>query len=674
MLQRLSLLVMCLVWSVLGTQAQPWKPYVSPDQPGYKSYERTSQYVTMPDGVKLAVDVYIPTDGPGRETFPVVFKFTPYGRAYIGPNSGFVLRTLAWVAGLGWRPLMDQDRYSESIHRLLEHGYAVVTADMRGTGVSFGQQMPLDPQHGKDGKYLVDWIAQQPFCNGRVGMFGKSYMAWAQWATAAEQPKALKCIVPEVIFFESYTGSFKPGGITADRWMKSYSERLHNMNMNYADFRKFYIPTAPVVDEDKDGKLEDEWPQIDASIFEPHARPAYKDKSERTEHYYWNATLDHRGNVKVAQMMGEDFAYFNSKADFEGYPEVSYSDVANARYLQSVMEADIPVFNIGRWHDGFTKGTTRLFASAQHLDNHRLLITPGFHRSSYSKKQRKYLGFEPGLREILAEEHLRFYDRHLKTLDNGWDTLPQVRLFVPHGDWQGYAQWPPKAVQETNYFLSAGQLQTSVPKQGVDTIPVDTLHSSSYGKRESNRWMMASLSPKKPMERTQLDQHATVCDTEPLEEAVQLIGHPTVDLWVSSNRPNADVFVYLVDVDEKGRSFYVTEGQLRASWHRQANLVEQLGIDYEIRPELPWHGYIPAMRDADALASGEPVRMHFDLKPIAWNFEKGHRIRIAIAGMDKQNFEENPAYFENGKLRDDIEIYLHQSDGHQSLVTLPLIE
>lgn len=663
-----SLLGFLCVW----TQAQPLLPYTSPDAPGYKTYERTSQYVTMNDSVKLAVDVYIPTKGPARDTFPVVFKMTPYARAYIGPNVGFVFRTLSLLTGMGWRPLMDQERYSESISLLLEHGYAVVAADMRGTGASFGRQMPLDPQHGKDGKELVDWIAEQPFSNGRVGMIGKSYMAWAQFATAAQQPEALKCMAPEVIFFESFTGSFKPGGIIAERWMNTFSDRLHHMNLNFSDIREFYIPAAPVIDEDGDGRLEDEWPLIDSTIYETDARPQYRDHDNRTEHYYWNATRDHLENIQVVDLMGEDFGYFDSETTMDGFNGYTYRDVAPGYFLESVIDFGIPIFHIGRWQDGFTRGATQLFASAQHLGNQRMLISPGFHMSRFSKQQRKFMSFDTKLGEMLSNEHLRFFDRHLKELENGLGTLPPVQLFVPHKGWQFADEWPPKETSDKVFYLSNGKLLSDAPEAGIDTISVDTTHRSSYGKDNHNRWTMASGNPKNPMERTEIDKRTTLYEGEVLQSDVDIIGHPVVELWITANRPNVDVFVYLEDVDEKGRAFYVTEGQLRASWHRETELAETLGVDYTVRPELPWHGYTKAFEDKDPLESGDPILMRFDLMPIAWHFAKGHRIRISIAGMDKENFEINPAYFKDEKLQDDVEIYLHQSDEHRSVVTLPM--
>jgi putative CocE/NonD family hydrolase len=148
-----------------------------------------------------------PRGGPNSGPFPVALSHTPYGRAAIDLKTG-----KAYVSG------------TTSLGRLLlSHGYALVTADMRGTGASFGTVMPFSPILGEDGKALVDWISGQKWCNGKVGMHGQSYLGWSQLATARHKPAALKCIMLDVILFEGYTEGFRPGGIEAKHWIENYS-------------------------------------------------------------------------------------------------------------------------------------------------------------------------------------------------------------------------------------------------------------------------------------------------------------------------------------------------------------------------------------------------------------------------------------------------------------------
>lgn len=645
--------------------------YKSADEAKYKSYSRESQYVAMSDSVKLAVDVYLPKKGPEKENFPVVFVFTPYGRAYLAPEIGPHLRLLTWIFGAGWQPVIDQYTYSPSVKLLIEHGYAVVVADMRGTGVSYGHQMPLDPIIGKDGKELIDWISAQPFSNGNVGMMGLSYLGWAQYITAAQHPEALRCIAPEVIFFESYTSSFKPGGILATRWLESFSERLNLMNLNFFKLKKFYLPAVPVIDEDSDGRLQDEWPGIDSTIFSSGAVPRYKDHQNRTEHIYWNATREHLENLRVADLMHGDFGYFDS-ATPESYPGFTYRDVAPGYYLPKVHELNLPVMQIGRWQDGFIRGTMQLHASSQHLDNQYLLVNPGFHIPLLSKSNRNFMGYKEKPNEVIALSHLMFFDKYLKKLEISGEKNP-VQLFVAHSGWRSEKQWPPQASVNRAYYLADGVMGRDIPGDGVDTLKIDSLHSSVFGKKKYSRWTMASGAPKKPMDRSKIDKRATVYQTSVLEKDTEVIGHPIVEVWISANRPDADLFVYLEDVDKKGNAMYVSEGQLRASWHQECSLEEQMGVNYSILPELPWHGFTNDYCKPNVLENSEPIKMRFDLFPVAWNFKKGHSLRISIAGLDRDNFEINPAYFLKGNM-DGVEIYLHQGQLYPSRVILPIIE
>ena len=147
-----------------------------------------------------------------------------------------------------------------NVRNFLYRGYAFVSAEMRGTGHSFGNQAPLEPQLGLDGAEVVKWIAAQPWFDGNVGMRGQSYDAWGALATAAHAPKALKCIAPGVIAFESYSDAVRPGGITTSRWLRGYSDALQSDNLNELEPATLQYPATPVVDEDSDGRIADEIP------------------------------------------------------------------------------------------------------------------------------------------------------------------------------------------------------------------------------------------------------------------------------------------------------------------------------------------------------------------------------------------------------------------------------
>ena len=133
---------------------------------------RLNQYGRMSDGVHLAADVYLP-DGPGP--FPVVLSRTPYGKA--GPP--------------------EMNDFPGFAKRFSERGYAFVVQDCRGRFESEGHFEPLFDET-RDGGDTLDWVANQSWCNGRIGLWGRSYMGMVQVPAASHGHEALRAIVPSV--------------------------------------------------------------------------------------------------------------------------------------------------------------------------------------------------------------------------------------------------------------------------------------------------------------------------------------------------------------------------------------------------------------------------------------------------------------------------------------------
>jgi len=620
--------------------------------PQYKGFSKTSRFVTMSDGIDLAVDVILPAHGPERDSFPVVFIYNPYHRAFIHPDQPLwqkvYLRIRYGIKG----PVFDQSIYDEN-KLLLSHGYAVVVADMRGTGASFGSQMPFMPRVGKDGKELVDWIAAQKWCDGNVGMYGLSYRGWGQLATAQHKPEALKCIMPEVIALTGYTEGFRPGGIQARRWIETYSDYLNAFNKNiYSNDYKFplvpeidwkFLPCAPVIDEDGDGELVDEIPIMDKgdpSTFIDDGAPMYADGVKRQKNYYYRATMSHKPNI-LFQELADNIPYINTSAPA---PYNTFTTIkGNPGYFaKDIMESGIAVYNLGGWFDGFVKGTVRLYATMESKNPSKLLMAPKFHLPGVTDSYTDYFDYKGDFKKQLAMERVRFFDRYLKGIDNGIDREPPVFIYVMNKGWRSENEWPLKRQKMTPFFFDKENcLSMKKPLKGMDTREVDFTHSSSYGKTDISRWLMM-FSVDGLMIRTEKDKKCLVYETAPLESDTEVTGHPIVDFLVSSNRPDGDFFVYITDVDEEGRSLYVTEGHMRAGWHRLHDDDAQAGGVVNVLPDLPWHGYMKGGYDTNVLAGGNKVELRFDLMPTSWLFKKGHRIRVAIAGADFPDFELNP--------------------------------
>ncbi len=663
--------------SIAAREIQPEKvssqlKYSGYSSPGYKSFTKSSQYVKMSDGVKLAVDVYIPAEGPENKSFPVVFQYTPYSRSVIHPRMSWIERTITKMKMGTSGPVFDYSLLPAS-KMLLSHGYVLVVADMRGTGASYGWQFPFMRRLGDDGGELVNWIASQKWCNGRVGMMGQSYLAWSQLATAKKKPKALKCIMPEVIAFTGYTEGLRPGGIAAQRWIDFYSEYLNGYNMSFFNPKykfKFY-PCAPVIDEDGDGDLADEVPLMDRgdpASFLDDSPPKYRDGVARKSIYY-NAVRQHASNMTFKEGSNR-MAYIDSiYKDFNTY------ESSPGYFAREVMEFDIPMYHIGGWFDGFTVGTSKLYASMAGKNPSKLLFAPRFHMPWITKPYEKFFSYQGDFKLQLQAERLRFFDRYLKGIDNGIDREPPVYIYVMNEGWRAEREWPLKRQVLTSYFLSADKkLSKGRSPKGSDLYKVDFTHSSSYGSNDVSRWVMM-YTPDKVMKRTEKDKKCLIYDTEALPQDVEVTGHPIVEIYVSSNRPDGDFYAYLVDVDAGGESMYVTEGWLRAGWKKLHNPKDQIKGVVDVKPVLPWHGYKKGGYEKNPLAGGKVISLRFDLMPTSWLFKKGHRIRLAVAGADTPDFEINPALSPENDPKKALEtiVTMHRSDAFPSRIELPVI-
>ncbi len=633
--------------------------------PEYSGFTKQSRYVTVSDGTQLAVDVFLPAGGPDREAFPVVFTYTPYDRAQVDPSTGEVTTDFS-MTSLG--------------QLMLSHGYALVAADMRGTGAATGEQGPFTPILGRDGKELIDWMAAQAWCDGNVGMTGGSYVGWSQFATARNLPAALKCITPEVILTEGYTEGFRPGGIAAINWISSYSQLLQafNMNVQYPDFG--LMPAAPAFDEDGDGEFADEVPtydQGDPSIFFddliiPPFGIHYPDQVRRSRHKYFRATFEHLFNP-VFQDLADAMPFFDSNF-MPPWENVTFLDGSPGYMMNEINGSGIAIYHIGRWYDAFCKGAPMTYASTRHMVPSKLLIGPGYHQG-IPDAYLDYFSYSGDFEEQNNIERLRFFDRYLKGIDNGIDREPPVYIYVAHEGWRAEQEWPPARQVMTDYYLDqSNSLSTERTADGSDDYDVDFTHRSSYGSTVSDRWIMIGY-PDDLMIRTDKDTQCLVYETEPLAEDTEVTGHPIVDLWVTSNRRYGDVFVYLCDVDPQGESIYVAEGQLRAGWHRLYEDDDRVNGVMDVKPELPWHGYKEAQWVDGALDSDTPLNLRFEMVPVSWVFKEGHKIRIAIAGADHQNFELNPGLAPSGNPEDApaTTMTLHRTAAYPSHVELPIL-
>src|SRR5688500_16434788 len=164
-------------------------------QPEYKVRKTSDVQVVMPDGVRIALCIWQP-DVEGK-TFPTLYAASPYQWEY-DDVPAYPL--------FPWRETGPVEWY-------VQRGYVYVHADVRGSGRSEGEFGFLSRQEQEDHVTLIEWIAKQPWSNGKVGGIGQSYFGFSQWLMAAMQPPHLTCIAPYDALFDPYRCHGYHGGI-----------------------------------------------------------------------------------------------------------------------------------------------------------------------------------------------------------------------------------------------------------------------------------------------------------------------------------------------------------------------------------------------------------------------------------------------------------------------------
>jgi uncharacterized protein len=277
-----------------------------------------------------------------------------------------------------------------------------------------------------------------------------------------------------------------------------------------------------------------------------------------------------------------------------------------------------------------------------------------------------YFGDRTTSNALVLGEKLRFFDRYLRDLDNGFDAEPPVLIYVMGKGWRREDEWPLKRARSLRLSLGvAGSLSEEPGAKGVDDWQVHPrAHSLSQG---ANRWNYGIAGARAPMSLDESLPRRLAYTTASLTEDREITGHPILELTLGANVQTTDVYAYLEDVAPDGSSLLVSEGQLRANYHSRKSAPDSLPAASRLRvkPALPWAGYTQADFDPAPFAGGKTVRLEFDLMPTAWLFRAGHRIRLSLAGADDNTFEASPSGQE-------VLWHLHRGEG-ESVLVLPWI-
>ena len=587
--------------------------YSGYSQPIYHGMVCRSVYVPMRDGVRLAVDYCLPQGLPDGEKIPTIMTQTRYWRAMV-------------------IPILRKDK---AYPVLLSHGFAVVKVDVRGTGASFGTwPYPWSLEEIKDGAEIVDWIISQPWSNGRVGTYGTSYLGSTAEFLLVNQHPAVKAAVIRYALFDSYTDIAYPGGI------------LHQW------FLDIWNRVDQALDRNDTGTL---MPMMGLLPFRlpgiPGVKPVGRGREAKKE--LQAALAEHRNNGDV---YAEGLKYEFRDAYSENW-HGRIEQVSPYFYADAIAASGAAIYSYSGWFDGaYTAAAVNRYLT---LSNPRKLILGpwphggGENISPWRASRKNTFDHEAEL--------LRFFDYHLKGINNGiMEEAPVWYYTLGEEKWNSAETWPPESATTTYYFAPDFSLTKDAPREtdASDRYQVDYTAGTGHASRYDSLVNLKGVPIEYP-DRAEADKKLLVYETAPLAEDLEVTGHPVVRLYVSSTADDGQFFVYLEDVAPDGTVSYLTEGLLRAACRKVS--AEQ--PPYRMAPGVPYHTFIRA--DAEPLKPGEVALITFDLQPTSVLFQKGHRIRVAVAGADKDHYvlPQGP----------EPEIKVFRSAQHPSAIDLPVI-
>jgi hypothetical protein len=475
----------------------------------------------MDDGVRLSATLYLPERDDGPQ--PCILEALPYRKDDLTSS---------------YRP--DYVRFRD------DHGYAVCRLDLRGTGSSGGDATDEYPaREQQDLHQVIDWLANQDWCDGNVGMYGTSYSGFNSLQMACERPEHLKAIIAIYGTDDRYTDDVHyRGGILKLLDLVDYCHYMTPMNV---------LPPVPAIWGDG---WRDEWVRrIETS--EPWALTWLR---EQLDGPYWR-----HGSVRP------------------GYERIA-----------------CPTMIIAGWADGYRNNSFRTIERlrAQGVP-HRLLAGPWSHASTDTAL--------PGPRIDSMPEMVAWWDRWLRGIDNGVDDgvsaeRPAVTCFVRSstrpspvldesaGFWIR-EEWPSPRVEVVSRDLAARAAHDVRPDVGVDAW-IDCAGHLPWGQSADQRF----------------DDAASVV-WEWDADSVTLVGHPRARLRISVDQPTAYVSVKVCDVFPDGTSALVSRGTLnlgcRDGLDRLVPLEPGQVYDVEVELEACAYAFDPGQRLRLSLAGSD---------------------------------------------------------------------
>ena len=564
-LRRLCSPLAALAFAVLATAAAA-RP---PDGP-CTVQKQANVAARMRDGVTLFADVYRPTEDGG---YPVILMRLPYNKD--GAQS-FVYAPPQFYAS---------------------HCYLVVIQDVRGQYTSEGTFYAFRDE-AKDGYDTIEWAARLPGANGKVGMYGFSYVGATQWMPATLKPPSLVTIVPAMTSSDYYDGWSYEGGA----WSLAFQESWPLVTIALSGARRL-----------GDQGIIDRMSEAAGKLWDTYKYLPIKD-------YPW--LFPQRPDVAP---------YFYDWIEHNTWDDYWKQWSIRTRYDQ----VQVPALNFSGWYDVFMNGAIENFTgmrakggSEVARKGQKLVVGPWIHLPWQPKVGE--MDFGPEAQNPIDELQLRWFDYWLKGKSNGVDAEAPVRVFVMGANkWRSAESWPIPGTRFTEYYLhSRGAANTrhgngwlSTEKPGADEAPDRYRYdpANPVPSKGGHSCCRAETAPVGPFDQTSIQERADVLvyTTAPLAKPVEVTGPITVTLYASSSAKDTDFTAKLTDVHPDGKAILLNNGIIRASFR-----------DSLERPAPIEPGKVYAYKIA--------------IWPTSNLFKAGHRIRLEISSSNFPHYDRNP--------------------------------
>ena len=588
------------------------------------------QKVMMPmrDGVRLATDIYRPkTDKP----VPVIFSKTPYNF-----NS--------------WGDGEPRTRTYERAYEAVSRGYAYVVQNERGRYFSEGEWDILGVPT-TDGYDAFSWMAQQPWCNGRVGTLGCSSTAEWQMAVAALDHPAHAAMVPQGFGAGvGRVGDYYEQG----NWYRGGAQQMLFTSWLYGVQNDRIRPTFP-----KDATQEE---LIRISRF--------FDLAPEQPEVDWSRAFRHLPVQDIIKNVDGPAGIYENMIRRKPNDPAWYE----GGLYHDDMPFGVPSFWFASWYDVSISPNLALFNHVRKnakdpeiANNQYLVIAPVLH-CRYTRATENTIVGERSVGDARLDYDglvYGWFDHWLKGENNGFlEKTPRVHYYtMGSNQWQTSDTWPPEGAEMMTYYLSSGGKANSMygdgklatPKPGKEGHPDvftydpanpvpslggnvcctgNAIEGGAFDQREN-----------------EARQDVLVYTTEPLKEGVEVSGFIETTLYISSDAKDTDFTVKLIDVYPDGRAYNLDETIQRARYRE--------GYDKEV-----------------FLEEGQVYKL--ELTPLSTSnyFAPGHRIRIEVSSSNFPRFERN--LNTGGNNYDEAQGMVarnkvHHSEKYPSQVRLPVV-